>query len=1073
MKRRVIALTLALALLLPSAVFAVADAPEALDIDIEEEELALDEAGEELAVGGDEVTFEDEALILDGDLDVDLLSDELLDLQLEEDTLPGETDGAALGVQSDDAAAQTGGGETTDSVTVSGEADNDALFEAWMNQMLPGMKRLRLLRAARSGRATLDGINLKLYDALVPMIQEVANGKRTSTKLAVDDAAAGVADSWWTAEQLGLESLDSLDLTVKEDRQLLGGALFSKEGFNQKKILQALLVDCPYALYWFDKVTGGMGWSYGMSIKAGKARLSSLGANMAVAMDYSKTRETGTYEVNDLPKKVTDAVSKINTIVSDNASKDDLDKLRAYANAICGLVDYNSAAANDSTTPYGDPWQLVFIFDGDDSTKVVCEGYSKGLKYLCDLSSFNGDVSCELMSGSIPAGAHMWNSVQMPDGRSYLVDLTNSDGGGACNEKYFLKGCKSQTGSTFTCGTLTYTYNENTLATFSTAVRTMSTADYGKGYAVKTSVEHGTLTASPETADAGATVTLTVTPDAGFVAAEPVVKLGSQSLSLQQAGDGQWRFTMPYGDVSASAAITWVYSASGYSGVYDGKAHGVTVEALDATVSYGTASGTYNLSQSPTWKDVGTHTVYFRIQSGSDTLAQGEATVVITPKTVGLSWSNMAFTYDGNTHAPTATATGLASGDSCAVTVSGGQKNVGSHTARATGLSNGNYALPSSTTQAFTIGKKTVGLSWSNTAFTYDGGTHAPTATATGLASGDSCAVTVTGGQRNAGNYTATATGLSNGNYALPASATRAFTIAKKTVGLSWSNTAFTYDGNTHAPAATATGLASGDGCAVTVTGGQRNAGSHTARATGLSNGNYALPGSVTRAFTIAPRTAELVWQTGLTYNGEAQTPSVTVGNLASGDSCAVAVTGSGKDAGDYQATVTGLSNGNYALPGDLTWTFTIAPKTVGLKWTKTSLTYNGKTQKPKLALTGLVPGDTCTVTMKGSRKNAGNYTAKATRLSNPNYALPAVRSKVCTIKKKTVKLKWTKTKLKYTGKSQKPTATATGLIKGDKCTVTVSGAKKKKGTYTARATKLSNKNYQLPKKVTVKFKIY
>ena len=69
MKRRVIALTLALALLLPSAVFAVADAPEALDIDIEEEELALDEAGEELAVGGDEVTFEDEALILDGDLD--------------------------------------------------------------------------------------------------------------------------------------------------------------------------------------------------------------------------------------------------------------------------------------------------------------------------------------------------------------------------------------------------------------------------------------------------------------------------------------------------------------------------------------------------------------------------------------------------------------------------------------------------------------------------------------------------------------------------------------------------------------------------------------------------------------------------------------------------------------------------------------------------------------------------------------------------------------------------------------------------------------------------------------------
>jgi len=242
---------------------------------------------------------------------------------------------------------------------------------------------------------------------------------------------------------------------------------------------------------------------------------------------------------------------------------------------------------------------------------------------------------------------------------------------------------------------------------------------------------------------------------------------------------------------------------------------------------------------------------------------------------------------------------------------------------------------------------------------------------------------------------------------------------------------------------------------------------------TGLSNGNYVLSGDATCTFTIAPRTAELVWDVELTYNGAAQGPSVTVNNLVFGDECHVAVSGEGRDAGTYTATVTGLSNGNYALPGDLTRAFTIAPKTVGLKWSRTSVIYNGKVQKPKLTLTGVEPGDVCTVTMKGSRKNAGNYTAKATRLSNANYALPAERTKVCTIRKRTIKLKWSKTRLKYNGKLQKPTATATGLIKGDKCKVTVSGAKKKKGTYTARATKLSNKNYQLPTKATVKFKIY
>ena len=122
---------------------------------------------------------------------------------------------------------------------------------------------------------------------------------------------------------------------------------------------------------------------------------------------------------------------------------------------------------------------------------------------------------------------------------------------------------------------------------------------------------------------------------------------------------------------------------------------------------------------------------------------------------------------------------------------------------------------------------------------------------------------------------------------------------------------------------------------------------------------------------------------------------------------------------------------------------------------------------------TGLVSGDKCTVTVTGSCRNAGYYRAKAAGLSNANYALPKARTRICTIRKKTVRLKWTGTRLKYNGEKQKPTAVAIGLIKGDRCRVTVSGAKKKKGTYTATATALSNRNYQLPSKATVSFRIY
>ena len=57
-----------------------------------------------------------------------------------------------------------------------------------------------------------------------------------------------------------------------------------------------------------------------------------------------------------------------------------------FKNEICNLVDYNNAAADSSTqTAYGDPWQMIWVFDENAETKVVCEGYSKAFQYLCDL----------------------------------------------------------------------------------------------------------------------------------------------------------------------------------------------------------------------------------------------------------------------------------------------------------------------------------------------------------------------------------------------------------------------------------------------------------------------------------------------------------------------------------------------------------------------------------------------------------------------------------------------------------------------------------------------------------------
>ncbi|MBR3318634.1 MAG: hypothetical protein IKG21_12530 [Atopobiaceae bacterium] len=78
-----------------------------------------------------------------------------------------------------------------------------------------------------------------------------------------------------------------------------------------------------------------------------------------------------------------------------------------------------------------------------------------------------------------------------------------------------------------------------------------------------------------------------------------------------------------------------------------------------------------------------------------------------------------------------------------------------------------------------TIAQREAKLAWKNTSFTYDGKAHQPTATVSNLASGDACAVTVTGAKTDAGSYTATATKLGNANYILPLARTCKFTIAK------------------------------------------------------------------------------------------------------------------------------------------------------------------------------------------------------------------------------------------------------------------------------------------------------
>jgi len=127
--------------------------------------------------------------------------------------------------------------------------------------------------------------------------------------------------------------------------------------------------------------------------------------------------------------------------------------------------------------------------------------------------------------------------------------------------------------------------------------------------------------------------------------------------------------------------------------------------------------------------------------------------------------------------------------------------------------------------------------------------------------------------------------------------------------------------------------LIDGDTAAVTVSNGnEKNAGTYTAKATGLDNTNYVITGTTTQEYTISQLTAVLAWRNteGLVYDGQPKNVMAIVTNAVQGDTPTVTVTGGNEvNAGTYTARATAIDNANYKLPNEgLEITYTISGDT-------------------------------------------------------------------------------------------------------------------------------------------------
>lgn len=547
----------------------------------------------------------------------------------------------------------------------------------------------------------------------------------------------------------------------------------------------------------------------------------------------------------------------------------------------------------------------------------------------------------------------------------------------------------------------------------------------------------------------GDSITLSLSVDSVINAGEytSVASLTGECAKLYQISSST--LSRPFEILPAGAEVDW----QNLSFVYDG-----TEKIPLASFSGVGSDGTVELSVEGMQKNAGEYIATAVSDNKNYLLSSLQTRFVILPKELTVSWDNLSMVYNGYAQLPKAILNGTVEKDNVAVSVSGGQKDVGTWQAAAN-ITDSNYTLSQSTkTTSFEITKYEISVEWTGDEFIYNNSKQQPTAKINGLGVDGVITLTVSGGATDAGSHIAIAS-LSNNNYLL-LNTEKEFEILPKSISVEWSKTSLTYSGIPQKPIAALKNVCNGDSVEVTVTGEQTFAGVGYEATASITDGNYVIEQNKTTVFNILPLSVTIQWDNLLfIYDKTAKTPTASFSGVGADGLITLSVSAGEVNVGNYIARAS-CSNSNYTLL-NATAEYSITPKTVELVWSDTSVTYNGLSQKPSAeAGDGVVSGDTVNVTVSGAKTNAGTYTATA-QIDNQNYAISdPTKVKEFTIEQYRINsLDWQNLTMTYNGLTQIPSVSFNGVGTDGKIILTATGGAKDVGNYVATALN-TNSNY-------------
>ena len=338
-------------------------------------------------------------------------------------------------------------------------------------------------------------------------------------------------------------------------------------------------------------------------------------------------------------------------------------------------VNYDGAAHVSATATIPEGMTVTYTCNGKDYNKVpsfteigeykVSYTVSAGSNY----NEATGSYTFTIKDGTIEASGEDYTGTYDGNPHSITVKVTKPEG-------TTISYRTSENGSTdasvwstekptFT-NAGTYTVYWKVEKTGYTTVTGSNTVQIGKanitGYSVTAKPEaiyDGTAKVSADvTLPEGATITYTY-GEQTYNAVPSFTDVGSYTVSYTiSAGDNYNNVTDIY--IFAIKEGTLTVTGTDYNAAYDGSAHTITVSAPDgAVISYSeTENGAYSAT-APTLTNVGSKTVYWKVEKAGYTTVVGSNTITITAKAVTITVDDNEKTLGDKDPAFTGTVTGL------------------------------------------------------------------------------------------------------------------------------------------------------------------------------------------------------------------------------------------------------------------------------------------------------------------------------------------------------------------------------------------------------------------------------